>query len=369
MPPRDQIVTTPGTARDSKVPGLMLRQLATKSVWYLYYRDRHGIQRKPAIGDARVISRHEARSLALQILAAVAAGKDVETARPNTIADLWAKYETEWLPRKKPRSQVEDRAIWRLHLQKPLGAMLVSEVRPKEIAAVHTAMRDTPYRANASMRLLSKMFNLAKRWEWRTGDNPVQVEKYAERKRRRVPSLDEMRRLLDAVMAHPDPYFRGLIELLTYTGARKTEIMHCRRDWIRDGAIHLPDSKTGEKTIHLSAPALDCIARIPVTAGNPFLICGRITGQSMQSPKNAWSAVLEKAGVTNLRIHDLRRFYASTGLSAGLSLEAVGALLGHASPDTTAGYAYMQTSAAKAAADLTGRAIEQAKLRVVGGRG
>ena len=347
---------------DSKIPGLQLRKLATKSVWYLYHRDRHGIQRKPALGDARVINRTKARELALQILSAVASGKDVEGSKPNTVANLWAKYETDWLPRKKPRSQVEDKTLWRLHLKKQLGYMLVSEIRPKEINKVHTDMIATPYRANATMRLLSKMFNLAKKWEWRTGDNPVQVDRFKEVKRKRVPSVDEMRRVIDA-LPKSDPYLRGLVELLTYTGARKTEIMHCRREWIRDGAIHLPDSKTGEKVIWLSAPALACISTIPITVDNPYLICGRVKGQPMQSPKKGWASVLERAKVTTLRMHDLRRFYASTGLSAGLTLEAVGSLLGHASTSTTAGYAYMQAGAAKAAADLTGKAIEQAQVR------
>jgi integrase len=349
------------TEHDTKIPGLQLRKLATKSVWYLYHRDRHGIQRKPSLGDARVINRIKARELALQILAAVASGKDVEGSKPNTVADLWAKYEREWLPRKKPRSQQGDKEIWRLHLEPRIGSMLVSKIRPKEISAVHTAMFSTPYRANATMRLLSKMMNLAKKWEWREGDNPVQVDKYPEKKRKRVPSVDEMRRVIEA-LPKADPYFRGMIELLTYTGARLREIMHCRREWIRDGAIHLPDSKTGEKVIWLSAPALACIDRIPVTQGNPYLICGRLEGTALQSPKNGWKGVLKRAEVTNLRMHDLRRFYASTGLSAGLTLEAVGSLLGHASTDTTAGYAYMQTGAAKAAADLTGAAIAKGQI-------
>lgn len=344
------------TEHDTKIPGLQLRKLATKSVWYLYHRDRHGIQRKPALGDARVINRIKARELALQILSAVASGKDVEGSKPNTVADLWAKYEREWLPRKKPRSQQGDKEIWRLHLEPRIGSMLVSEIRPKEISAVHTAMFSTPYRANATMRLLSKMMNLAKKWEWREGDNPVQIDRFKEVKRKRVPSVDEMKRVI-AALPTSDPYLRGLIELLVYTGARKTEIMHCRREWIRDGAIHLPDSKTGDKVIWLSAAAQDCIASIPVTVDNPYLICGRVEGQPMQSPKKGWAGILKRAKVTDLRIHDLRRFYASTGLSAGLTLEAVGSLLGHASTSTTAGYAYMQTSAAKAAADLTGKAI------------
>lgn len=354
----DHVVTT---EHDSKIPGLQIRHLATKSVWYLYYRDRHGKQRKPALGDVRVLNRVRARELALQTLSAVASGQDVQAARANTVSDLWDKYETDWLPRKKAKSQAGDKALWKLHISPALGHCLVDKVRPSEIIALHTSMAATPYQANRVCALLSKMFNLARKWEWRKGDNPVQADRFKESKRRRVPSMDEMRRVLEALQKYPDPYFRGLIEMLVYTGARRSEIMHCRRDWIRDGAIHLPDSKTGEKVIHLSAPALLCVKEIPVTTGNPYLICGRIEGEPMQSPKKAWAIVLKNAKVKDLRLHDLRRFYASTGLSAGLTLDAVGALLGHTSTSTTAGYAYMQTDASKAAADLTGLAIAKAQ--------
>lgn len=360
MASRDQTVTT---EHDPKIPGLQLRHLATKSVWYLYYRDRHGKQRKPALGDSRVVTRTKAREQALQILAAVASGQDVDSARPHTMADLWARYSTDWLPRKKPKSQHDDRQLWRLHIEPALGHCLVARVRPSEVIRLHTSMAATPYQANRACALLSKMFNLAKKWEWRAGDNPVQVDRFTEQKRRRVPTIAEMQRVLAEIAAHRDPYFRGLIELLVYTGARKTEIMHCRREWIRDGGIYLPDSKTGAKVIHLSAPALLALARIPVTEGNPHLICGRVERSAMQSPKKAWQGLLARAGVADLRLHDLRRFYASTGLSAGLTLEAVGSLLGHSSPETTAGYAYMQHAAARAASDLTGAAIERQRVK------
>ena len=353
MASRDHAVTT---EHDPKIPGLQLRHLATKSVWYLYFRDRHGKQRKPALGDSRIITRTKARELALQTLAAVASGQDVEAAKPNTMTDLWDKYQREWMPRKKPKSQHDDKQLWRLHIEPELGHCIVAKVRPSEITTLHTKMASTPYQANRACALLSKMFNLAKKWEWRTGDNPVQVDRFKEVKRKRVPTVDEMQRVIGA-LPKSEPYLRGLVELLAYTGARKSEIMHCERDWIRDGAIHLPDSKTGEKVIWLSAAAQECIKRIPVTVGNPYLICGRVEGQPMQSPKKGWAGILKRAKVTDLRMHDLRRFYASTGLSAGLTLEAVGALLGHASTSTTAGYAYMQTGAARAASDLTGKAI------------
>lgn len=355
MPIRDQIVTT---QHDEKVPGLQLRRLATKSVWYLYYRDTKGRQRKPALGDQRVMNVQKARAAALQILAAVARGEDEARADKRTVADLWLEYEKRWMPRKKPRSQEDDRGLWKNHIAPRIADEIVAEIRPSRITRLHEDMIATPYRANRACALLHKMFELALKWDWRDGANPVQIDKYPEHKRTRVPTPDEIRRLIQALQSQRDsnPYFVGLIELLTYTGARLREIMHCRREWIRDRAIHLPDSKTGEKLIWLSAPAIATIERIPVTAGNPYLICGRIEGQPMIAPKAAWAELLRDAKIKNLRIHDLRRWYASAGLSAGLSLEAVGSLLGHRQASTTKGYAYMLDAATRAAAEAAGEA-------------
>ena len=63
---------------------------------------------------------------------------------------------------------------------------------------------------------------------------------------------------------------------------------------------------------------------------------------------------------SDLRLHDLRHSFASIGAGAGLGLPIIGALLGHAQPGTTARYAHLAADPLKQAADLIGRAVEEA---------
>ncbi|MHB1203741.1 MAG: tyrosine-type recombinase/integrase, partial [Acidithiobacillus sp.] len=56
-------------------------------------------------------------------------------------------------------------------------------------------------------------------------------------------------------------------------------------------------------------------------------------------PKKGWQRLLQRAGIEDLRIHDLRRSLASFQIDAGVSLAVIGKGLGHHSQQTTAVYA------------------------------
>lgn len=362
MPEENGATLRPRVELDPKVPGLELRHLAGRSSWYLRYRF-NGTQRRPTLGDARVVSRAQARQRALELLAEASAGRDPKAAQraqeSPTIAELWSRYEAEYLPRKKPRSQDEDRTLWRLHAAPRLGNRLVADLTRQDLAALHHAMRASPTRANRTLSLLHKMLKLAAGWGWRDGENPARVDHYPEAPRRRVPRPDEAVRLLTALERwwETEPVFAGLVELLILTGCRLREIMHARRDWIHGNRLYLPDSKTGEKVIVLPAAALAVVERLPRIQGNPYLITGRRSGQPLQSPKKLWAALLRDAEIEGLRIHDLRRFYASMALGAGVTLEAVGQMLGHRQAQTTKVYAYLMEHAKEETAERTATAI------------
>jgi integrase len=360
--PRDSATQPrPSIEHDPKVPGLQLRHRATRSSWHLYYR-LDGKEHRPKIGDSRIITRPQARQIALQWLAEVSQGRHPKPDRERrTVADLRRRYDEAHAPRKKPRSRADDASMWENHILPALGHRDVAKVTTADISDLHHAMRSTPYRANRVAALLHKAFSLSVRWGWRS-DNPVKVERYREHKRRRVPSADEVRRLFAAAeaMRSTQPWFVGMVELLLFTGCRLREIADARWEWLQVDAIHLPDSKTGAKTIPLNQPAREALARIPRIVGNPYIIAGQGRCQIV-SPAKRWRALLDAAGIADLRIHDLRRLYVSTSLSAGVPLDQIGQVVGHASIATTRGYAYLQQNAARIAAETAGAQFERMK--------
>jgi len=44
------------------------------------------------------------------------------------------------------------------------------------------------------------------------------------------------------------------------------------------GVLRLPDSKTGQKTVHLNAAAIDVLKNLPRLSGNPYVIVGKKEG-------------------------------------------------------------------------------------------
>ncbi|MBI3441948.1 MAG: site-specific integrase [Proteobacteria bacterium] len=139
------------------------------------------------------------------------------------------------------------------------------------------------------------------------------------------------------------PYITAAIRLLLLTGARCNEILTLKWqdvDFERK-LIRLQESKTGQKTIYLSAPALKILTDMPRIEGNPYVICGRNEGSHLVNIKDPWGVIRGNAGLSEVRIHDLRHNYASTAVTSGHHLKVIGTLLGHANTKTTEKYAHL----------------------------
>ena len=334
--------------------------------YFIYYRTPEGQQRRPKIGDHGAMTCEMAREIARQWLAAARTGEDVSARRrasrdAPTVADLADRYLTEHAePKKKPRSVEEDRRILRLHVLPALGKMKVVAVSRAHVNKLHHSMRKTPGAANRTLALLSKMFNLAEKWDLRPdGSNPCRhVEKNAERTVERYLTMEEFARLGD-VLAEVErtqtemPSVIAAIRLLAFTGCRLSEILTLRWDWVdwERGCLQLPDSKTGRKTVIVGAPALNVLSRMERKPDNPFVITGKIPGARLVNLRKAWYRLRKAAGLDDVRIHDLRHSFASFGAGAGLSLPLIGKMLGHTQAQTTARYAHL-------AADPVKRAVE-----------
>ena len=350
---------------DGTVPGLTLRTDRSGQRWYLFYRTTAGRKRNLKLGDRSILSRAQARDLARKTLASVAAGNDPAEARQTnvpTIQDLHDRYRDEQPDQVKPRTWATCYApIWNNHILPALGRRTVASVGRQDIVDLHVAMRDAPYQANRMLSVMHRAMELAEtRWGWRPlNSNPVKVERYPETKRRRFPDGEEVIRLFDALnrMRPTEPIFVGFIELLIATGCRAGEILTARRDWVKPDGLHLPDSKGGARIVPLNQQARDVIARIPAIADSPWLIPGRVHGEHMTMPKLRWNDLLAEAGIEGLRRHDLRRFFASAALSAGVTLDQVGQLLGHQQVSTTRRYAYLMTDSATAASERAWLAV------------
>ena len=123
------------------------------------------------------------------------------------------------------------------------------------------------------------------------------------------------------------PSAAAALRLLLFTGCRLREILHLRWEHVdvERGCLFLPDSKSGRKTIILNAPALAVLNGLERIG--PYVVPGVDPKQPRHDLKRPWDAVTKRAGVTGVRLHDLRHTYASFGAGGGLGLPIIGRLL------------------------------------------
>jgi integrase len=127
--------------------------------------------------------------------------------------------------------------------------------------------------------------------------------------------------------------------------------------------LRLPDSKTGAKTIHLNAPALAVVERLPRMEGCPYVLPGRGKNGEPTALTNLyhwWYAVRDYADLKDVRIHDLRHSFASIAVAGGLALPVIGGLLGHTQAATTQRYAHLADDPLKVAAQMVGARLADA---------
>ncbi len=317
------------------------------------------------IGQHGPLTPDTARAEALEILAMARKGVDprVKTyglSSDPVMADLGRRFLEEYVSvHCKPKTGVDYGRSIRLFVDPAIGAMKVSEVARKDIAELHQGMRDKPYQANRTLAVLSKMFSLAEVWGWRAdGSNPCRhVKRYKERARERFLSPEEIDRL-GAVLHEAEnemPSAVAAFRLLLLTGCRLSEIQTLRWEHVREDCIELPDSKTGGRVVPLGPEARDLLASLPRDDDNPWVIAGRLKGSHLTDLQHPWRRIRKRAGLEDVRIHDLRHSYASRALALGESLTMIGKLLGHTQAQTTARYAHLaRDSVQNAAARITG---------------
>lgn len=157
---------------------------------------------------------------------------------------------------------------------------------------------------------------------------------------------NEYVKTLDAAPA----YLKPMIVILVETGMRLGEIVTLeRRDVDLDRReIYLTKTKTdAPRTIPLSDIAL---ARFQAQLAMPSLVTPLVfytrngTAYSMNFISGKIRNAFAKAGIKDMRPHDLRHTFASWYLQAGGRLERLQAILGHSRLEQTRKYAHLSTA-------------------------
>jgi integrase len=308
-----------------------------------------------------------------------------------TLAEFAKRYLTEYAePHKKARTVAEDRGLLGLRpktdrkhpretrtLLEALGKLRLDGITRSDVTRFHLRWQDTPTRANRGLALLSHMLTMAEKWGLRPeGSNPCRhVPRFDEPKRERYLSAQELARLgkaLDALEklgkkgddGGESRYAVAAIRLLVFTGCRLSEVLTLR--WqdvdLKAGLLRLSDSKTGSKEVIVNAPARELLSALPPLERNPYVVVGRLENAHLSTAglEQAWWRIRDRADLPGVRLHDLRRSFASVAAGGGQSLPVIGALLGHTQAATTQRYAHLAADPLRQASEAIGKRLSAA---------
>jgi integrase len=227
----------------------------------------------------------------------------------------------------------------------------LSQITRKDIVSFLAQISKFPVSGNRSVSLLSCIFNKAILWEYRNDTiNPCNgVTKYKEKKKERFLGKSELQQLTDLLSIQQSlnadsSYTFGAIQMLIYTGCRKSEILTLK--WadvqLEQNCIHLKDSKTGEKIVPLNSFSKAVLENMKHQPNNPYVFCGKKPSTHLTDVKKRWTKIRKTLGIEDVRMHDLRHTFASMAIKSGLGLYQVSKLLGHSNIQTTMRYAHIE---------------------------
>lgn len=183
-------------------------------------------------------------------------------------------------------------------------------------------------------------------------DDPPTKERYL--------SVEEAQHLYESVCQSDNEMLRYIVPMLILTGARRREVLDAKwEDFdFKRLSWRIPFTKTGRpRHIPMSDGVISLLNSIPRFDRCPYVFPNPKTRKPFVSVFNSWNTARAKAGLPDVRMHDLRHSFASFLVNNGRSLYEVQKLLGHTQIKTTQRYAHLSHDTLMEAASVAMNAL------------
>lgn len=263
-------------------------------------------------------------------------------AETTTLTEAIDRYILDYIPRLSDPKREENRA--RVLQRRVIATRFLSSIRGKDVAEFIKERQDEGTGANTirlDLALLSRLFEVAgSDWGMESLSNPVKranKPKLPSGRSRRLEG-DEEARLL-AVCPSP---FREVVSFALETAMRREEIasMNWNQVDLKKRSALLPNTKNGEtRSVPLSPNALEILRALPRN------VSGSVFGMDKANITRNMLIAARKAGIKDLRFHDLRHEATSRLFeNTDLDVMEVRAITGHKAMQMLARYSHLRTS-------------------------
>lgn len=291
-----------------------------------------------------------------QTEAAIREGRHFKTsaAKKHTLGQLIDRYMVDVLPTKKKCEQRQGAQLnwWK----QQLGHFLLSDVTPSLIGQQRDVLLRgitkrgkirSPATVVRYLAVLSHAYTVAiKEWGW-VEDSPISKVTKPKEPRGRVRFLDDEERakLLQACNESHNSFLYTIVILALSTGMRQAEILTLT--WktvdLAKGRVTLYETKNGDiRQVAVTGHALELLERLDKLRrlDTQYLFPGKLPNKPIDI-RSAWENAVKKAGIADLRFHDLRHSCASYLAMNGASLAEIAEVLGHKTLSMVKRYAHL----------------------------
>jgi integrase len=350
---------------DTKVHGLGVAVTDKGTITFLVYRKIEGRPERITLGRYPDLSIENARGLASATNAQISQGKNPNREKSKlhleiTFKELFDKY-LEQHAKKHKKSWTSDQSQYQLYLAS-WGKRKISTIHKSDIESLHTKIGENNgiYSANRTLSLLGIMFSKAISWGW-SGNNPViGIKKFKEKSRERFLQGDELPRFFKSLQEEQNRTFADFFMLSLLTGARRTNVLSMR--WqdidVERATWTIQETKNGTShVVPLGAEALAILRGREDKESSWVFTSATSQSGHLEEPKGAWKRILERAGLQDLRLHDLRRTMGSYQAATGANSFIIGKSLNHKTPQATAIYARLNIDPVRASMEKATEAM------------
>ena len=356
---------------DERIPGLLMKVLPSgRKTYYIRYKDKRKVSSQRKLGNAVILTLSDARALARRKLAEIAMGADPFSLIQSNPSPTLKKFAASgYIPYVKTYKKSWEMDISRIrnHLLPYFGAMRMSDIEKRDVVQLINDKLPSykPGSINRVIILLRYMFNLAIKWEVEgvsrnptTGIPLLKEDNHVER----FLSSEEAKALLIAIKNSKNPMLQHIISMLMLTGARKREVLDAKwEDFDMERNIwRIPTTKAGKaRIVPLSDAASVLLIKLRQRKRCAHAFANPATLKPYSSVYYYWHTARKEAGLSDVRVHDLRRSFASFLVNAGRSLYEVQPLLGHTQIKTTQCYARLSTTSLRSASNEISLAVPE----------
>ena len=256
-------------------------------------------------------------------------------AESTTLAELLERYLAEVTPLK--RGAGPESARIRALLRQTLAQRIVAGVRGVDIARYRDERLKvvSPGTVKRELVVMAHLFEVARR-EWGIPiANPVRDIKTPADNKARDRRLqlglgdqeNEETRLLRACRAARNTNLLPIVRLALETAMRQGELLGLRWEHVNIAKriAHLPETKNGEaRTVPLSTTAVETLRSLPRNLNGQVF-----AGLTSEAVKQSFVRAVRRAGIEDLRFHDLRHEATSRLFERGLNIMEVASITGH----------------------------------------